>query len=1422
VNVSKYILLLNAEAKSHFLSRSDQEKKRLREKLEFLENGLWDAGVRVKKLKGVSNRVVFEARLSRSDRILFTLGRHDRGAAIYIWGVSGHDKLGATLRKTFPRNAPFLEFEPEAREDFRELSIDDLPAAYFSTENIETKSPEDCGPQKWLVLTDEQWRRILLSSEADAIDLFLLLTSEQEEVLRRDPPLLLAGTAGSGKTTIAVYYLLRKEFLEKRRIFLTYSPFLKRFSEQIYDGLIKNADHGKLKATRPDFYVFRDLLADILKAHGSRYDKEKEVGLGEFERIFRNHRLHRKYDAVLVWEEIRAIIKGAKSPVYLNRYKKLVGQCGAGEVSRNEMQELKEYLLSLKNLEVIQKIEKLVVNKSGYASYDDFLLEVDTGNAVSRSRTLPVLHEILRIIEKKTPSLSDPLLTFQEYMALGKKRAPNFLYDRREIYTIAEYYQEKLEADGLWDEIDLCKRALQLLRGTEDRFIYDLVVCDEVQDFSDIQIALIFRLSRSGHNVFLTGDPKQIINPSGFRWEEVKNKFYDRGMPVPDLLKLNLNFRCVGNIVKLANALLDLKQKLVGLSDTEMREDWKFNGRPPFLLHGMNEQEVMNGIRLAGAGRIVLVRNRPEQDKLKKALKTELVFTINDAKGLEFDTVFLWKIGTESGSSDLWRRIHEGEALDRRHHPHLKHELNLLYVAVTRARNTLVIYDGEAPSRVWGLEALRDKLYRTSEKVALSEIWQRASSPEEWEQQGDYFFEREYYPAAMECYKNGGNQKKKEVAQAFVLERDNRHAEAAQLFEKHHHPARAAENFEKSYEYERAMGLWVSVGNNDRAGLCRIWMYESQGRHDEAAREWMKLGEEDKALECWGKANNHEEIACYYVSRNKLEKAAAFFEKAKRYEDAASCYKKAKKYTRAADLYFRVKDYKNAAILYKRLKHKDNLLQCHLAMEDYHSAALLYEKDKHIDKAIESFKRFSEGSQENTDLLRLEASKHSGHHMTLKAALRYSALAMYEFSAPFYYRKGYVDRALEEYRVLGDHARLADCLEEKGRFYEAAAQVEQEDSQDKWEKVTRLLQHHVYGREAGRASYYLDHDKKRADMLYQEAEAFLRAGSYEKALARFHAIRYPEGILQAFLKLGRDEEAIRFFVRNQLVDYAGRYLQEKHEADLSLDLLKDLTREYSRVHIRYKRGIQEDLNFLARAFESRLKMHGDDETSVLLDDFLSEFEYYHDFEEIIPVSLLDLALGSRCYNAVFRAAAANRYARNRLSEKIRSFFDSVKAEAERHGDRNLLASYCFLYDEPAYELILQDLSLTPRNYTLFSESRLHYRKTVDYLMGEKRVEGAAALCKMHEDFVYAAMIYEGLGDLKTAGRDYREAKKYEDALRCYREAKDSPNVARVYERMKDFDKAIKVWSDLGRPREVMRIQKKLAKLKQKASQPRLL
>ena len=61
----RYLLLVNDAIKTHLARMPADRRRQLREKLEFLENGIWDAGVRVKKLRGTP-RVVFEARLNRA------------------------------------------------------------------------------------------------------------------------------------------------------------------------------------------------------------------------------------------------------------------------------------------------------------------------------------------------------------------------------------------------------------------------------------------------------------------------------------------------------------------------------------------------------------------------------------------------------------------------------------------------------------------------------------------------------------------------------------------------------------------------------------------------------------------------------------------------------------------------------------------------------------------------------------------------------------------------------------------------------------------------------------------------------------------------------------------------------------------------------------------------------------------------------------------------------------------------------------------------------------------------------------------------------------------------------------------------------------------------------------------------------------
>ncbi|MFW6138137.1 MAG: UvrD-helicase domain-containing protein [Spirochaetota bacterium] len=1444
-----YILLLNNTLKEYFLTLDDQKKRRLREKFEFLQNGIWDAGVRVKKLRGISGKVIFEARLSQDRRLLFTLGRHGGRSTIYVWGIADHDRISNTARSILPVNTPFLQFEPHAEEELPEVLIDELGPDYYTQEDIEEKSPEDYGPQKWVVLTDQDWKRLLLASggkKEQNFEIFLFLTSEQNRVLEMDPPVLLSGTAGSGKTTISVYYLLRKELLQKNRAFITCSPFLKRFSERIYDGLVSHTDLEE--GLRPHFYVFRELLQDILRKNGKEVASDREVGFREFQRIFSDHRLAGKYDAELVWEEIRSIIKGAKPPLSPRRYSRLAEQWFSGRASRAALGELKDHLLELKNFGFIHKIERAVEKKTRYSCYDRFVQELDSSTVEDRNKSgapappgTPasaggstggisgghgrggagrhegasgrgdacfILREIQKIIDKKANSFSSPLLSFDEYLMLGKKRAPNFIYDRKDLYSIAEYYQARLEKEGLWDEIDLTRKAIRLLEHSPEGFVYDFIACDEVQDFSDVQLSLVFRIAGSARNLFFAGDTKQIINPSGFRWEEVKSRFYERGIEVPRVVGLNLNFRCVGNIVMLSNALLGLKQRLVGLSGEEQREEWKFRGKPPILVRGWNQEELLEKIRITGAGQVLLVRTPAEGRKLKKALGTELVFTIYEAKGLEFDTVFLWKFTEHGKSSSIWRRIRDGHSFDTGHYPHLKHEINLLYVAVTRARNNLVIYDGPEPSDVWGVEELEKLLYRTDSQDDLLKVWQKVSSPSEWEDQGDYFFDREHYRAAAECFRNAGNTSKADKARAFILEDSGHTAAAAGLFEKYGLFQRAAENYEKAGDYTRALAVWEKLGNHGRAQLCRIRLHESSGNYNLAAREWEKRGDMHKALRNWEKAANYEKLAGYHLSGRRYLEAAGWFEKAGQIEEAVRCYKKAKKYLEAASLYFRMGDYRSAAGLYKKLKRTEELIKCYQNLGDYYSLGRVYEKSHSSEKAVKYFRQFAEVSDENRRMLQAEADKLYRGRKHLRAALRYSALGMYLKSAPIYLKSKNYNMALKEYSELGDHAGMAGCYNKKGDHYLEALEFEKSNLPNREELALDAFDKYIH------PTWF--YHRQRADRLFSEGEGLMDSGEFEKALTRFKAIRYEEGILEAYTNLDRDREALEYFFEHEMLEEAEIYVSDKNNINITPGLVRKLfdTLPNKRTWSMREKS-RSRVGLMVKLLRCCLEGGRSEETIGLVNEMVHEISvrFFFDLDAHFPQSYLDLALELRNYNALITVIGLQfpEYSRRkRIPKKVHSFFSRIKKEAEKSGDPLLLACYYYTCNRDAFNDILGKLQVDAGNVELFIHSK-HYMPLVEYLESVNDTNRAAVVCRSHHDFKLAARVYERAGDFKNAGKCHMERKDYEKALKCFEQAGDEPAAARAYEKMEQYRKAMEIWQRLGRKREISRLQKRMEK-----------
>ena len=1435
-----YRLLLHDKVRAHLVSLGRQGRQRLREKLEYLQHGLWDGGVRVKKLKGAA-RAVFEARLSRGDRILFTLGRplREEGAGatrIYVWGVVKHDAVTDTAQGIVPGNAPFLEFAPDAVEQRNEeLDLDELSDDYLSPALDQPLraapaaagdgAATDAGPQRWLVVDEGEWRRLQAADQGDHLELYLYLTREQARLLHSEPPLLLSGTAGSGKTTIAVYFLLRHRARElaappdgaaaaalpggepagtERALFLTCSPHLKRFSERIYRGLVKATELERApQAVR--FATFEELLREIMTGAGKPRWQARPAGLAEFHAIFRNHPGAARYDAELVWEEIRSIIKGAKPPVSLRRFAELAASFTSAQAAQRERAELAEYLVRLGNLELGAKLDAARERKSSFASLQEFAASLRDGEAARRDEHQFLLAAALRLLEKQAGRLDQPLLTLREYEGLGRKRAPNFPFDRSGIYRLAEYYQTRLNAAGRYDEIDLTRAALHYLEQHGDQFRYDLVVCDEVQDLTDVQLALLFRLAADPRRTVLTGDPKQIINPSGFRWEEVRARYYERGLPVPEVINLSINFRSVGNIVSLANGLLLLKRKLVGLAGGEITERWTFRGRPPLLLDGLAEGDLLGTIAGGGAGQVVLVRTEQERDRVRKALQTELVFTINEAKGLEFDAVLLWRFSAAEGSPAIWRRIAEERAREDADGPHIRHELNLLYVAVTRARNTLVIWDGERVSPIWTIDSLAEQVYRSTDAAAFDTLWQRVSTPAEWEAQGDYFAEREHYAAAEECYRHAQAVVKEDLARARRLEREGEHRIAAGLFSRHGRATEAADNLEKAGAFREAARTWRRAKSEMRAVACEARHYEATGNHSQAALRWQQLGVEEGVLRNWEQGGEYRKLAQFHLERKAAGEAARFLKLAGDHAEAAAQFRRAGLPAFAAAEFEQAGDHTRAAALYRRVGDTDALLRCLLKSGAHHDAGLVYEKRGDLERAGDCFRRYVESSPQARRDLEQRLTKITPKRPGMRAAIRMAALGQTARAAPIYSRNGQPERAAELFSAAGDHHSAAECLAKCGRYQDAAEEVLRDGREESHREAVKYVI--SYLKEGRYRPYDRGHEVTRA------AGRMLRAGQPALALAHYLAVgsggdMYMEGATAAYSMLERHADALEYCLHHGRGAEALAYLDKRPELVLTVPEVERLaSRNGDRPRLEDYRVNSSVKGVLLRLMHDCVYRGAAPDRRERIAALLNAPSSLFVYECPLFMVLSDLIIDLRCYELILGYLERIGAERDQPQEYFVSRLQRVAAEEE---DPELVL--CTLLKDPlAFEAALADMEPDERNLALFGRSARRYPEAVKMFLARGDEDSAVAICYDHRDHKWGGRIREQAGDLELAARMYRDSKHYADALRCYRALGDEVGVARVYERQGRLDESLAIWQRRGRRRDVERVRKKLAR-----------
>jgi len=120
-------------------------------------------------------------------------------------------------------------------------------------------------------------------------------------------PILLSGEAGSGKTTVITHWLVIGELLKVGpQLFVTFSDRLTEQARNEFEQMLP-LDHG-LHQVR--FLTYRQLLLEIATAGVLELrDLSKEMTFERFLREYR-HRVSPQVDPVLLWDEIRSVIKG--------------------------------------------------------------------------------------------------------------------------------------------------------------------------------------------------------------------------------------------------------------------------------------------------------------------------------------------------------------------------------------------------------------------------------------------------------------------------------------------------------------------------------------------------------------------------------------------------------------------------------------------------------------------------------------------------------------------------------------------------------------------------------------------------------------------------------------------------------------------------------------------------------------------------------------------------------------------------------------------------------------------------------------------------------------------------------------------------------------------------------------------------------
>jgi len=337
-------------------------------------------------------------------------------------------------------------------------------------------------------------------------------------------------------------------------------------------------------------------------------------------------------------------------------------------------------------------------------------------------------------------ALDAPYLGREEYLGLGVRQSIYLGTERQLVYDLFEKYLVFLGENHLYDPNII---AYDYLR--EVKPLYDFVVVDEVQDVTNVQLQLVLNSLKNPREFMLCGDSNQIVHPNFFSWSRLKSMLLSSAeLETARVTRiLQSNFRNSRAVTTLANRLILIKQRRFGSVDKEstyLMDSLSEKDGEVLLLKDTQKvkSELNKNIRRSTRFAVIVMRS---EDKIlaRKWFETPLLFTVQEAKGLEYANVILLNFVSEERQSfqeivrgvseaDMECDLHFMRAADKtdKSLEVYKFFINSLYVAVTRAVEKLYIIESDEAHPILSLMGLRQAM----EEVAINA---EQSTTAEWQ-----------------------------------------------------------------------------------------------------------------------------------------------------------------------------------------------------------------------------------------------------------------------------------------------------------------------------------------------------------------------------------------------------------------------------------------------------------------------------------------------------------------------------------------------------------------------------------------------------------------------------------------------------------------------------------------------------------------